>query len=233
MTQSASIIRRATTADAAGILACLRAAFAPYERAYTPEAFRDTVLTPESIHQRLAEMAVFVAVTDDGSIIGTVGCAVQSPSCHPERASAKDLAVALQSPDDPVPQSLIPDPESLKEGHIRGMAVLPSWQGLRVRVSRNTELPVLPEERSDEAPVFAEPQASPELAEGVVEGTAAELLHAAERYLRSQRCTRVTLDTTAPLQRAIRFYERNGYRASGRVIDFFGMPLYEYVKDLP
>ena len=27
-----------------------------------------------------------------------------------------------------------------------------------------------------------------------------------------------------------RFYERNGYRASGKVGDHFGMPLYEYVK---
>ena len=31
---------------------------------------------------------------------------------------------------------------------------------------------------------------------------------------------------------AIRFYERNGYVASGRVGDFFGMPLYEYLKPL-
>ena len=37
---------------------------------------------------------------------------------------------------------------------------------------------------------------------------------------------------SAPLQRAIRFYERNGYRPSGRVADFFGMPLFEYVKPL-
>ena len=45
-------------------------------------------------------------------------------------------------------------------------------------------------------------------------------------------CTRLTLDTTEPLQRAISFYRRNGFVTSGTVTDFFGMPLYEYVKAL-
>lgn len=82
---------------------------------------------------------------------------------------------------------------SPEEGHIRGMAVLPGWQGA---------------------------------------GVAAQLLQAAEGELRSSHCRRVTLDTTEPLQRAMRFYERNGYRRSGKVDDFFGMPLFEYVKNL-
>jgi hypothetical protein len=30
----------------------------------------------------------------------------------------------------------------------------------------------------------------------------------------------------------MRFYEREGYRRSGTVTDFFGMPLFEYVKIL-
>jgi hypothetical protein len=30
----------------------------------------------------------------------------------------------------------------------------------------------------------------------------------------------------------MRFYERHGYRRSGRVQDFFGMPLIEYAKDI-
>jgi len=170
-------VRRATAADAAGILACLRAAFAPYEREYTPAAFRDTVLTPETILARLQEMSVFVAVRGQNQIVGTIGC-----------------AVAFQSSDDPMNQSL-----NRGEGHIRGMAVLPALQGKK---THGTSL-------------------------------AAELLRAAEAHLRSLACTRATLDTTAPLQRAIRFYQRNGYRASGRVSDFFGMPLYEYVKELP
>ena len=79
------------------------------------------------------------------------------------------------------------------EGHIRGMAVRPDWQG---------------------------------------RGVASALLAAIEAELRGRHCSRITLDTTEPLQRAMRFYERNGYRPSGRVTDFFGMPLFEYVKEL-
>jgi ribosomal protein S18 acetylase RimI-like enzyme len=80
-----------------------------------------------------------------------------------------------------------------REGHLRGMAVLPETLG---------------------------------------SGVAAKLLAAAEDELRRAGCEVVTLDTTAPLQRAIRFYERNGYRATGKVGDFYGMPLYEYAKRL-
>jgi GNAT superfamily N-acetyltransferase len=79
------------------------------------------------------------------------------------------------------------------EGHLRGMAVLPEFQGT---------------------------------------GIAAQLLERAESTLRDLGCSRVTLDTTVPLRRAIRFYERNGYTSTGRVRDFFGMPLYEYAKPL-
>jgi GNAT superfamily N-acetyltransferase len=152
-------IRRAGDSDGAGILECLRSSFEPYRGSYTPEGFADTVLSPETIGQRLSEMSVFVAVAGAGEIIGTIGCAI-----------ARD-----------------------GEGHIRGMAVLPSWQG---------------------------------------RGAASELLRAAEAELRERGCARVSLDTTAPLKRAARFYEKNGYRASGRVADFFGMPLFEYVKHL-
>jgi GNAT superfamily N-acetyltransferase len=80
-----------------------------------------------------------------------------------------------------------------KEGHLRGMAVLPDWQG---------------------------------------GGVADQLLKSAEAELRRLGCKRVTLDTTEPLRRAVRFYERNDYRATGKVTDFFGMPLYEYAKIL-
>ena len=80
------------------------------------------------------------------------------------------------------------------EGHLRGMAVVPAFQGA---------------------------------------GVAGRLLAAAEAALREAGCRRVTLDTTAPLRRAIGFYERHGYRATGSVQDFFGMPVYEYEKTLP
>jgi GNAT superfamily N-acetyltransferase len=79
------------------------------------------------------------------------------------------------------------------EGHLRGMAVLPEWQGT---------------------------------------GIAEQLLERAESELRVLGCARVTLDTTEPLKRAMRFYERHGYRPTGRVTSFFGMPLFEYAKEL-
>lgn len=68
--------------------------------------------------------------------------------------------------------------------------------------------------------------------EGQGQGIAERLLARAETELRRKKCTRVTLDTTQPLRRAIRFYEKHGYRASGNVADFFGMPLFEYAKRL-
>jgi len=64
-------------------------------------------------------------------------------------------------------------------------------------------------------------------------GVGDRLLEAIERELTPAGCSRVTLDTTALLTRAIRFYERNGYVRSGAIADFFGMPLYEYEKWLP
>jgi putative acetyltransferase len=63
-------------------------------------------------------------------------------------------------------------------------------------------------------------------------GAAQTLLEAIEAELQERGCTRVTLDTTEPLERAMRFYERNGYRRTGHVGGFFGMPLIEYAKAL-
>jgi GNAT superfamily N-acetyltransferase len=153
-------VRKAANNDAPGILACLEAAFAPYRDFYTPAAYLDTVLTPETLQDRITSMQVFVALVPSGQIVGTIACNLLSP----------------------------------EEGHIRGMAVLPPWQGTRI---------------------------------------AAQLLSFAEIELRRQDCTRITLDTTEPLQRAMRFCEKFGFRRSGKVTDFFGMPLFEYEKPLP
>jgi len=149
-------IREATSADACGILACLSAAFEAYRDSYTPAAFADTVLTPETMQRRFQGMTVFVATGKSGEIVGTIACSVVNA----------------------------------EEGHIRGMAVLPS-QG---------------------------------------SGIAARLLAHAQSHLRTRNCKRLSLDTTAPLTRAIRFYERSGFFPSGKIQDFFGMPLYEYIK---
>ena len=63
-------------------------------------------------------------------------------------------------------------------------------------------------------------------------GTAAQLLAAIEEWLRARGCREVTLDTTEPLKSAISFYENHGYSRSGKISDFFGMPLIEYSKRL-
>lgn len=63
-------------------------------------------------------------------------------------------------------------------------------------------------------------------------GAAAALLQAAESELRSLGCTTVTLDTTAPLHRAMKFYEKHGYRQSGTRYPKLGMELIEHRKAL-
>jgi len=83
--------------------------------------------------------------------------------------------------------------QATREGHLRGMAVLPEWHG---------------------------------------RGVAALLLKEIEAWLRSRGCKRITLDTTLPLQIAMRFYEKNGYRRSGTVRNFFGMRSVEYAKEI-
>ena len=151
-------ISRAAPEHCTGILECLGLAFAPYEDSYTPEAFLDTVLTPETLRERLTQMSVFVATDIAGQVVGTIACKVLDGD----------------------------------EGHLRGMAVRPGWQG---------------------------------------SGLAKCLLETAEEELRRAGCKTVTLDTTEPLKRAVRFYAKNGYRPSGSGC-FFGMPLFEYRKSI-
>lgn len=155
----AIVIRLANARDASEILACLHAAFAPYRESYSPAAYLDTVLTPETLRDRFAQMQVLVAQTASGQIVGTIACQLIGHG----------------------------------EGHLRGMAVLPACQGI---------------------------------------GIAGQLLGHAEDELCRRNCTRITLDTTAPLERAMRFYEKFGFRRSGKITDFFGMSLFEYHKNL-
>ena len=58
------------------------------------------------------------------------------------------------------------------------------------------------------------------------------LLEQAESELRDLHCTAITLDTTRPLQRAIHFYEKHGFHATGEVNSFFGMELFAYRKKI-
>lgn len=152
-------VRLAKAEDSAAILQCLSAAFEPYRTRYTPEAFEDTILTPETLQHRFSLMTIFAAADASGRIVGTI-------ACH-------------------LPQRGV--------GHIRGMAVLPDWQG---------------------------------------SGVAAQLLSVAESELHYKGCSTITLNTTQPLQQAMRFYEKHGYRPTGEVKKFFGMPLFGYVKNV-
>lgn len=61
-------------------------------------------------------------------------------------------------------------------------------------------------------------------------GVAEKLLETVESELAERGCRRISLDTTEPLKRAVAFYEKNGFRSSGKITDFFGMRLFEYVK---
>lgn len=151
-------VRKATLVDLEGILECLHEAFEPYREAYTTDAFADTVLTRETLEQRLLAMTIFVATSRDGQIIGTIGC----------------------------------NQVGTREGHIRGMAVRTAWHGT---------------------------------------GAAQSLLETAEAALHARRCQRISLDTTQPLQRAVSFYLKNGFKPTGTVRPFFGMPIYEFVKE--
>ncbi|HEX3436226.1 MAG TPA: GNAT family N-acetyltransferase [Pseudacidobacterium sp.] len=152
-------IRSAALDDACGILDCLRIAFEPFRTRYSKGAYRDTILTAETVHERLSAMQVYVAVTDTNEVVGTIAYSVVHE----------------------------------KGGHLRGMAVHPDWQG---------------------------------------SGVAGELLKAAEQTLAERGCSFITLDTTEPLERAVRFYQKNGFQPTGKVTDFFGMPLYEYAKQI-
>lgn len=61
---------------------------------------------------------------------------------------------------------------------------------------------------------------------------AAKLLETAVAEARRCGCRFVTLDTTEPLQRAIHFYRKHGFEPTGRVTDFFGMLLHQYIRTL-
>ena len=109
------------------------------------------------------------------------------------RGRMQQMAVYVASVPDAEVVATLASSMKGKEGHLRGMAVLPKWQGHFI---------------------------------------ADHLLRSVEDDLAAAGCERLTLDTTLPLLRAIRFYERNGFAPTGRVTDFYGMPLKEYAKKL-
>lgn len=153
-------IRPASPEDSPAILQCLRSAFDPYRAQYTPQAYLDTVMKPDTLAERLRTMTVLVVTDTQENVVGTIGGATVS----------------------------------VGEGHLRGMAVPPQYHG---------------------------------------RGIAQLLLESTEKQLKTEGCARITLDTTEPLQRAMRFYEKNSYCRTGKITNFFGTPLIEYAKHFP
>lgn len=92
------VIRSATEIDANGIHKVLSSAFKEFKHFYSKEAYEDTILTGVKALDRIREMDVFVAVEENGTIIGTIGW----------------------------------EKVNQEEGHIRGMAVDPDWQGKEI-----------------------------------------------------------------------------------------------------
>ncbi len=61
---------------------------------------------------------------------------------------------------------------------------------------------------------------------------ATSLLRQVERDTQLESCKILTLDTTEILKRAQNFYEKNGYKRTGKTGDFFGSIIYEFAKIL-
>src|SRR4051794_36238396 len=93
-------IRRAMLEDVWGVLRCLREAFEEYRDRYTTDAYLDTVPTVDTLRERVAAMHVFLAVRPGSEV--SDGEIMGTVGC----------AVAAPG-----------------EGHLRGLAVRPAWQG--------------------------------------------------------------------------------------------------------
>ena len=105
-------VQKATSADTTGILSCLSAAFEVYRNSYTPAAFVDTILTPETIKGRLQEMTIFVATEKSGEIVGTIACSI----VNPEEGHIRGMAVLPASQGTGVAARLL----AHAEAHFRG-----------------------------------------------------------------------------------------------------------------
>ncbi len=66
-------IRRAEFYDAKDIHGVLLAAFEEYRQFYTPEGFSDTVMSEDTVKKRMKEMTLYVAIDQNGKLIGTIG----------------------------------------------------------------------------------------------------------------------------------------------------------------
>lgn len=73
-------VRTARPSDAEAIRDILAQAFEPYREAYTPEAYRHTVLDAKGVEERMARMEHLVAEDAAGRIVGTVAWTIRTES---------------------------------------------------------------------------------------------------------------------------------------------------------
>ena len=67
------IIISASTKHARDIHKVLLSAFMKYCDLYTPNAFKDTILSEKMIKERLMKMKIYIVTTQNEEIIGTIG----------------------------------------------------------------------------------------------------------------------------------------------------------------
>ncbi|MFW9970297.1 MAG: GNAT family N-acetyltransferase [Candidatus Odinarchaeota archaeon] len=99
------IIRKALNYDAKGIHEVLLAAFEEFRYFYTPEGFKDTVMSEEDVIERMKEMTIYVAIDDHQTIIGTIGwqkidneeAHIRGMAVHPKWQGEKSPAATLLS----------------------------------------------------------------------------------------------------------------------------------------
>ncbi|MFW9972646.1 MAG: GNAT family N-acetyltransferase [Candidatus Odinarchaeota archaeon] len=78
-------------------------AFEEYRDYYSPEGFLDTVMSEEAVIKRMEEMSIYVAVDQEGLIIGTIGWQkinddeghIRGMAVIPERQGRTSPAAAL------------------------------------------------------------------------------------------------------------------------------------------
>ena len=64
------------------------------------------------------------------------------------------------------------------------------------------------------------------------QGLGSALLNAIENEAKEKNCRTIILETYAPLLDAIRLYEKNGYRRTGKQRDYSGIEIFEMEKIL-
>lgn len=63
-------------------------------------------------------------------------------------------------------------------------------------------------------------------------GVGSMLLKEIDKIASEKQCSKSILETSAPLTDAIRLYEKFGYKRTGRTTDYYGVTIFEMVKEV-